>query len=88
MVVLILGYALASTAQMAQTEEFMFQNVAYRTTAYRNGVVPINLGVCVDFRPGIEGDFLTGNPLFVVSLMLIANGNTFKKRWLLVILQS
>ena len=24
-------------AQMAQTEEFMFQNVAYRPTVYRNG---------------------------------------------------
>ena len=24
----------ASTAQMAQTEEFMFQNVAYRPTVY------------------------------------------------------
>ena len=27
----------ASTAQMAQTEEFMFQNVAYRPTVYRTG---------------------------------------------------
>jgi hypothetical protein len=25
----------ASTAQMAQTEKFMFQNVAYRPTVYR-----------------------------------------------------
>ena len=25
----------ANTAQMAQTEEFMFQNVAYRPTVYR-----------------------------------------------------
>ena len=30
----------ASTAQMAQTEEFMFQNVAYRPTVYRTGAVP------------------------------------------------
>ena len=29
----------ASTAQMAQTEEFIFQNVAYRPTVYRTGVV-------------------------------------------------
>jgi hypothetical protein len=28
----------ASTAQMAQTEEFMFQNVAYRPTVYRTGL--------------------------------------------------
>ena len=28
----------ANTAQMAQTEEIMFQNVAYRPTAYRTGV--------------------------------------------------
>ena len=28
----------ASTAQMAQTEEFMFQNVAYRPTVYRTGM--------------------------------------------------
>ena len=28
----------ASTAQMAQTEEFMFQNVAYRPAVYRTGV--------------------------------------------------
>ena len=27
----------ASTAQMAQTEEFMFQNVTYRPTVYRTG---------------------------------------------------
>jgi hypothetical protein len=27
----------ASTAQMAQTEEFMFKNVAYRPTVYRTG---------------------------------------------------
>ena len=27
----------ASTAQMAQTEEFVFQNVAYRPTLYRTG---------------------------------------------------
>jgi putative lipase involved disintegration of autophagic bodies len=27
----------ASTAQMAQTEELMFQNVAYRPTVYRTG---------------------------------------------------
>ena len=29
----------ASTAQIAQTEEFMFQNVAYRPTVYRTVVV-------------------------------------------------
>ena len=28
----------ASTAQMAQTEEFMFQNVAYGPTVYKTGV--------------------------------------------------
>ena len=28
----------ASTAQMAQTKVFMFQNVAYRPTVYRTGV--------------------------------------------------
>ena len=28
----------ASTAQMALTEEFMFQNVAYRPTVYRTGI--------------------------------------------------
>ena len=27
------------TAQMAQKEEFMFQNVAYRPTVYRTGYV-------------------------------------------------
>ena len=30
--------ATALTAQMAQTEEFMFENVAYRPTVYRTGV--------------------------------------------------
>ena len=29
----------ASTAQTAQTEEFIFQNVAYRPTVYRTGVI-------------------------------------------------
>ena len=33
----------ASTAQMAQTEEFMFQNVAYRPTVYRTGSFPEGL---------------------------------------------
>ena len=28
------------TAQTAQTEEFMFQNVAYRPTVYKTGVIP------------------------------------------------
>ena len=28
----------ASSAQMAQKEEFMFQNVAYRPTVYRTGM--------------------------------------------------
>ena len=32
----------ASTAQMAQTEEFMFQNVAYRPTVHRTGLKPIS----------------------------------------------
>ena len=27
-------------AQIAQTEEFMFQNVAYRPSAYKTGVLP------------------------------------------------
>ena len=27
---------------MAQTEEFMFQNVAYRPTVYKTGVPPMN----------------------------------------------
>ena len=29
----------ASTAQISQTEEFMFQHVAYRPTVYRTGVL-------------------------------------------------
>ena len=29
----------ALTAQTAKTEEFMFQNVAYRPTVYRNGPI-------------------------------------------------
>ena len=32
---------LKSTAQMAQTEEFMFQNVAYWPTVYRTGLTSI-----------------------------------------------
>ena len=32
----------ASSAQMAQTEEFMFQNLAYRPTVYRTGVISWN----------------------------------------------
>ena len=28
----------AGTAQIAQTEEFMFQNLAYRPTVYRTGI--------------------------------------------------
>ena len=34
-----LFFLTASTAQMAQSEEFMFQNVAYRPTVYRTGVL-------------------------------------------------
>ena len=37
----------ASTAQMAQTEKFMFQNMAYRPTVYRTGVV-------MDFLPQVN----------------------------------
>ena len=33
----------AQTAQTAQTEELMFQNVAYRTTVYRTGVLLLSL---------------------------------------------
>ena len=29
----------ASTAQMAQTEEFIFHNVAYRPIVYRTGII-------------------------------------------------
>jgi hypothetical protein len=32
----------ASTAQMARTEEFMFQDVAYRPTVYRTGDALMN----------------------------------------------
>ena len=32
----------ASTAQMAQTEEFMFQNVTYRPTVYRTWVLMLH----------------------------------------------
>ena len=32
-----LFFLTASSAQMAQTEEFMFQNLAYRPTVYRTG---------------------------------------------------
>ena len=35
-----LKFTFFSTAQMAQTEEFMFQNVAYRPTVYRTGPSP------------------------------------------------
>ena len=34
-----LFFLTAWAAQMAQTEEFMFQNMAYRTTVYRTGAV-------------------------------------------------
>jgi hypothetical protein len=34
---LLFFFLTASTAQMAQTEELMFQNVAYRPTVYRTG---------------------------------------------------
>ena len=33
----------ARAAQTAQTEEFMFQIVAYRPTVYRTGVLPVNV---------------------------------------------
>ena len=33
---------------MAQTEEFMFQNVAYRPTVYVTGTLAIELGLCLD----------------------------------------
>ena len=33
----LLFFLTASTAQIAQTGEFMFQNVAYRPTVYRTG---------------------------------------------------
>ena len=40
----------ASSAQMAQTEEFMFQNVAYRPTVYRTGArVEILQKICFAF---------------------------------------
>ena len=35
----------ASSAQMAQTEEFMFQNVAFRPTVYRTGLLGINSNI-------------------------------------------
>ena len=34
-----LFFLTAWAAQMAQTEEFMFQNMAHRTTVYRTGAV-------------------------------------------------
>ena len=34
----LIFFLTASTAQMAQTEEFIFQNVAYRPTVYRTGM--------------------------------------------------
>ena len=34
-----LFFLTALTAQTAKTEEFMFQNVAYRPTVYRNGPI-------------------------------------------------
>ena len=34
-----LFFLTAWAAQMAQTEEFIFQNMAYRTTVYRTGAV-------------------------------------------------
>ena len=36
----------ASSVQMAQTEEFMFQNVAYRPTVYRTGSMVKELFFC------------------------------------------
>jgi hypothetical protein len=48
----------ASTAQMAQTKEFMFQNVAYRPTVYRTGFAICNalcLGLIVGLRPFFLG---------------------------------
>ena len=37
-----LFFLAASTAQMAQTEEFMFRNVANRPTVYRTGLLIIS----------------------------------------------
>ena len=51
-----------ATAQMAQTEEFMFQNVAYRTTVYRTGVK-------IDLRTGIISFIKMKNMRFVICIV-------------------
>ena len=61
----------ASSAQMAQTEEFMFQNVAYRPTVYRTGEAPegqamtiINIVASV-IRTPIESRKIAAMPLIL-----------------------
>ena len=49
----------ASTAQMAQTEEFMFQNLAYRPTVYRTG------GSSTSSRSVIDTPAQQRTPLFI-----------------------
>ena len=41
-----LFFLLPWAAQMAQTEEFMFQNVAYRPTVYRTGICSLWTRIC------------------------------------------
>ena len=47
---------------MAQTEEFMFQNVAYRPTVYRTGPCTSSC------PPDQTTDFKTSNPILRTSL--------------------
>ena len=51
-----LFFLTALSCQTTQTEEFMFQNVAYRPSVYRTGVYRVYILYCIsrhDFRFGV-----------------------------------
>ena len=56
-----LFFLTAWAAQMAQTEEFMFQNMAYRTTVYRTGAVT---------KEGIREDAIDNSVLFLQNTIV------------------
>ena len=61
----------ALTCQTAQTEEFMFQNVAYWQTVYRTGVLSriiINISRCINWWLITKQSFFVFNFVVVVKI--------------------
>ena len=63
------------TAQTAQTEEFIFQNVAYRPTVYRTGVTAKEKSLGTYFNQ--ENWMLSSNSAFEFMLPFSKNQSNF-----------